>query len=662
MMNRNEAKKRIKSLRKEINRLRDKYHKEDTSEISDEALDSLKHELKQIEDKYPELITKDSPTQTISGEVKEGFEKIEHKIKQWSFNDIFTEQELFDFDKKIKRYLKKEDIDYFVEEKIDGIKIIIEYKKGKLYSAATRGDGSIGEDITENAKTIKDLPITLKKDIDVIVEGEVWMGTKELERINKEREKKGESTYANPRNLTAGSLRQLNPKVTAERNLRLFIYDIAKMPNFPKTQKEEFDILKALGFPTNKKGKVCKSTKEITTFWEKSSEKRDSMEYWIDGVVIKVNSKEYQDRLGYTGKAPRFAVAFKFPSEQATTVIEDIVFQLGRTGVVTPVAEFTDVILGGTNVKRATLHNEDQINKLDVRVGDTVIIQKAGDIIPEVVSVIKNLRPKNSKKFKFPKKIKECGGDGSIEKVPGKAQWRCVDRDSFELQIKRLSYFTSKNAFDIEGFGEKTVRQFFTEGIVSEYKDIFNLDRSLIEKLPLWKEKSISNLLEAVESKRKITLSRLLIALSIDGLGEETAILLSRRFKTIDSIMNVPKEELKSIDGLGDVIADSIYNWMRDKGKNKILKELLKEIEVQEDKFTTTNSKLSQKTIVITGTLSISRDELKSKLRSAGAFISESISKKTDYLIAGEKAGSKLKKAKELKINILKEEDLDKII
>ena len=658
---------RAKKLRAEIARLRDLYHKEDISEISDTALDSLKHELAAIEQKYPTLVTADSPTQVIAGGVKKGFSKVTHSVRQWSFNDVFSEEELCEFDERTRRFLnieKDAPLAYFAEEKIDGVKVILQYKSGVLTTAATRGDGVVGENITDNALTINDVPRTLKKPVDIIVEGEVYLTTKDLERINKDRKKAGEEEYANPRNLVAGSLRHLDPAVTASRNLRVFIYDIGQYEKTPKTQEEEMRELESLGFLVNKNRKLCKSVSDMVSFWRAREKKRDKLDYWIDGIVVKVNDRSYQQHLGYTGKAPRFAVALKFPAEEVSTVLEDIVFQVGRTGVVTPVANLRAVGIAGTTVSRATLHNEDQIARLDVRIGDTVVVRKAGDIIPEIISVVKNLRPKNARQFVWPKRVDGCGGDGRIERVPGTAAWRCADRDSHELTVRRLAHFSSKKALDIDGLGERTVRQLVDEGMVQEYADVFTLTKDMILSLEGFKEKSADNLIEAIAEKRSVPLPRLLFGLSIDGVGEEVAMMLADRFGSLEKIRAASTEELESVHGVGDVLAESVVGWFADPVKRKALDSLLKHLSITTTtKKIDANHPLNGKRIVVTGRIEgYGRDEIKEILRSFGVSISESISKNTDYLFAGEDPGSKLEKAETLGIPIARGSEIEKLL
>lgn len=661
-----DASKRIFKLRDIINYHREQYHIHNREEISEQALDSLKHELRSLETMFPELITPDSPTQRVAGKAIDGFEKVNHKVSQWSFNDVFTPDEIRDFDKKVKRQLKDiygKDISptYTAELKIDGLKVVLEYNNGLLQTAATRGDGKVGENITVNARTIQSIPLSVKDKKNLIVEGEIWLSRKEFERLNTQRKKDNEELYANPRNVAAGTIRQLDPKVVAQRNLDVYIYDLVKYPKKLKTQHEELEFLKDSGFKVNKEFKYYNDIEGIISYWDKWQKKKDSQECWIDGVVVKVNEIEYQEALGYTGKAPRFAIAFKFPAEQVTTIVEDISFQVGRTGVITPVAHLTPVFVAGSTVSRSTLHNEDEINRLDVRIGDTVILQKAGDIIPQIVEVLKDLRPENTKKFKFPNKISECGGDGSIERIIGQAAYRCIDRNSAKLEIQKLIYFVSKKSFDIEHCGPKVVEQLYDMGLVIHPADFFTLEYGDLESLERFGNKSIENLLGSISKKKKVALHRLLIGLSIDHLGEETAVLISDVFKDIKVIRTAKINELEDINGVGEVVAESIYNWFRKKANIKILDDLLEHVSI-ETMNNTKNSIFTGKNIVLTGSMTIGRDEAKEIIRRLGGHISNSISKSTDFLIAGDKAGSKKEKAQKIGIEILNEEEFLDIV
>ncbi len=676
-MNKQEAKKRLEKLRESIEYHRYQYHVLDNPEISDVAYDSLERELIEIEMTFPDLITADSPSRRVSGKVLDKFEKVTHKVAQWSFNNVFDEKELLEFDNRVRRMFNKESgknlsqVDYVCELKIDGLKIVFEYEKGILQKAATRGDGSIGEDVTENIRTIASVPLKLKKPVDIIVEGEVYLSLKEFERINKELKKRGEEVYANPRNLAAGTLRQLDSKIVASRKLSVFIYDIAQYEKTPDTQLKELQELESLGFTVNKNYKLCQNIDEVAQYWQTWDKKKHQQNYQIDGVVIKVNENEIQEALGYTGKAPRFAVAFKFPAEQVTTIIEDIVLQVGRTGVITPVAHLKPVLVAGSNVSRATLHNEDEIKRLDVRVGDTVILQKAGDVIPQVVKVLLELRPKNAKPYIFPKKVLECGGDGSIERIPGQVAYRCVDKNSVIMQRRKLYYFASKGAFDIDHCGPKIIDLLMDNNLVTNAVDLFTLKKGDLLTLPRFAEKSADNLIEAIEGARKVSLARLITALSIDNVGEETAVLLSETFKKLEKIQSATYDELNKINGIGEVVAESIVSWFKNSENQKFLEALLKEIEIENKIFfggnlisgNVGNKIFAGKTVVLTGTMEkYDRDQVKEIIRQLGGNVSSSVSAKTDFVVAGESAGSKLDKATELGVKILNESEFLKTI
>ncbi len=525
--------------------------------------------------------------------------------------------------------------------------------------AATRGDGIYGEDVTENAKTIKSIPLVLPEKLTLTVEGEVYMNKYQFEKLNKEKEEKGEESYANPRNAASGALRQLDPKETARRNLDSFIYELALADSIPDTQCEELEYLTRLGFKVNKEHFKTGSLEKIIQAWESWQKKRDDLPYLLDGLVLKVNRRDLQEILGYTSKAPRYAVAFKFPEEEAVTIVKRIVFQVGRTGVITPVAELEPVKLAGTIVSRATLHNEDEIKRLDVREGDTVVIKKAGDIIPDIVRVIKELRPKNSKKFVWPKRIPECGDGGEIERKEGEVAWRCKNKNSFTQRLKKLSYFASKSAADMEGISEKIIKKFMQAGLVNSYADFYKLQKGDIMELEGFKEKSAENILHAIDKARKIRFDKLLVGLSITHLGQEAAKLLALRFKSVDELCDATQEQIESIKGVGPTLAESIKKWCKDETSQKDLQDLLKYIEIEPYAGAQNqNSELTGKTFVITGTLSIPRAEMKYILEKAGAHVSSSLSKNTDFLLAGENPGSKLKKAQDLGIKIIDEKEV----
>ena len=691
-MNKQQAKNRIDKLKKEINHHRYLYHVLDKQEISDAALDSLKHEIYELERRYPEFITSDSPTQRVGGKPLDKFEKVKHKVRQWSFNDAFEREEIVDFEKRVKKFLiekgEKKDIflDYTCELKIDGLHVVLEYENGILKTGATRGDGKIGENVTQNLKTIESIPLKIEKNINIIVEGEVFMPKDVFEKLNKEREKKGEPLFANPRNAAAGAIRQLDSKIVKERKLDCFIYDLSwiktsqlflsKTPpslplsgeelsppdkggwgvlKLPKTQSEELELLKNLGFKVSKFWKHCQSADEIFEFYDYWKKHKDQENYWIDGVVVKLNNIDWQEKVGHTGKAPRWAIAYKFPAEQTTTIIEDIKVQIGRTGALTPVAHLKPVSVAGSTVSRATLHNEDEIKRLDARIGDTVVIQKAGDIIPEIVSVVKGLRTGEEKKFTMPKKCPNCKTE--VVKSEGEVAVYCPNKNCFAVELRKLSHFVSKKAFNIDGFGPNKIKQLADEGIVSNFADIFELKKGDLESLERFAEKSSDNLIEAIAKSKDITFGKFIFALGIRHVGEETALDLGGILGSLGGFKTITKEELEAIDGVGPKVAESIYNYFHNKDNLKLIDDLLK-AGVKISGETTVSKKLKGLSFVLTGTLqTLSRDEAKERIRALGGNISSSVSAGTNYVIAGEKPGSKFEKAKKLGVKILSEED-----
>lgn len=658
-------------LAKELNRHRHLYYALEAPEIADSAYDELEQELIRLEEKYPELVTPQSPSQRVGGVVG-AFKKVKHAVPQWSFNDAFTPEDMYAFDTRVRKELAKHgapEPTYTCELKIDGLKVVLSYKSGKLVTAATRGDGSLGEDVTHNVRTINSVPLTLDRDIDVIVEGEIWMSEKSLGKVNEARSAAGEPVFANPRNAAAGSIRQLDPKVAASRGLDTFIYDVAQTSErLPDTQWEELSYLRDLGFKVNAHFELAGSMDEVIRYWERWGKKNKSQGYWIDGVVVKVNERSSQEALGYTGKAPRFAIAFKFPAEQVTTVVEDIKLQVGRTGVLTPVAHLRPVLVAGSTVSRATLHNEDEITRLDVRVGDTVVIQKAGDVIPDIVRVLQELRTGKEKKFTWPTRVAECGGDGAIERIPGQAAWRCVAKDSFAVLRRRLRYFASKGALNIEGLGPSTVDALLEQGLVENYDDFFTITPGDLLTLEGFADVSAKKLIDSIRKVTKgVTLARLVTGLSIPQVGEETAILLAQNFKTLDALAKASEGKLAEIQGIGPIVAKSIHDWFADKDNQKLLERLREHIKVSNpDHVSGTAAKslpLAGKTFVLTGTLaSMGRDEAKNALRKLGASVSGSVSTKTDFVVAGEEAGSKLDKAEELGVKVLSEKEFLKML
>jgi DNA ligase (NAD+) len=659
---------RYEKLKKAIERYRYEYHVLDKSTISEAASDSLKDELSKIEREFPSIITPDSPSQRVAGEPLPEFVKVAHKVPQWSFNDAFSEEDIRDFHERVLRFLKSEGQNvaptYTCELKIDGLKVVLTYEKGLLENAATRGNGKIGEDVTMNIKTIESVPLSLRENIDLIVEGEVWLGKKRFDALNAEKEKTGEPLFANPRNVAAGSIRQLDPKIAASRKLDYFAYDIAEIEtNFPPTQFKELERLRELGFKVNIHAKECKTIDEVIAYWKKWQEKKSDQDYWIDGVVVKVSERKLQDILGFTGKAPRWGIAFKFPAEQVTTIVEDIVFQIGRTGVVTPVAHLRPVLVAGSTVSRATLHNEDEIKRLDVRIGDTVILQKAGDVIPDIVRVLTEMRTGKEKPFVWPKKVEGCGGDGSIERITGQAAWRCVVPGSFAQTQRTFYYFVSKKAFNIDGMGPRVLDALLEAGLITNFDDIFTLKKGDLLNLPRFAEKSVDNLLEAIDKGRSVPLDRFLVSLSIPQVGEETAHDVAVHFGQLENVMQASLEEFMSIYGVGDVVAQSLHLWFSEKHNKQLIARLQKQVKVQSAQKTLVSNKLAGKTFVLTGTLSsLSRDEVKAKILANGGQVSGSVSSKTNFVVAGENPGSKIDEAQRLGITVLDEEGFLKLL
>ncbi|KND48668.1 MAG: DNA ligase, NAD-dependent [Parcubacteria bacterium C7867-005] len=657
-----DTKKRREKLRETIEHHRHLYHTYDKPTISDTAYDALVAELGKLESQYPDLSDVDSPTQRIGGEPLKEFVKVKHSVNQWSFDNAFDENDIRDFDKRVKKilnekYKKEINPEYVVELKIDGLKIVLTYTDGVLVEAATRGDGKVGENVTQNVRTIRSVPLKLNKPVSLVVEGEVWMGKSTLRELNKEREKSGEEPFANPRNVAAGSIRQLDSKITSSRKLDAFVYDIGRIDGaIPETQEAELEFIQKLGLKANPHFKKISDIEEVISYWKYWEKKKDQEDYLIDGVVVKVNKKEYQDVLGYTGKAPRFGIAFKFKAEQVTTVVEDITLQLGRTGVLTPVANLRPVLVAGSIVSRATLHNEDEIKRLDIRIGDTVIIQKAGDVIPDVVSVLKEMRTGSEREFKFPTHFPLCGGDGRIERVPGQAAHRCVSKNSFEQQKKKLYYFVSRKVFDIDGMGPKVVDQLLSAGIISNFDDIFLIKKGDLSSLPRFGEKSVDNLLGAIDKARSTTFPRFIASLSIPQVGEETAIDLAEYFKNPESFAGAKIEDLEALNGVGPVVAKSVVDWFKDKENKKLYDSLLRQIKFIKESTTNKSNKLVGKVFVLTGTMpTLSREDAKEMIRNGGGSVASSVSSKTDYVLAGENAGEKLDKALEIGVRVIDE-------
>lgn len=658
-------KKRLTQLRELVSHHQHLYHTKDAPEITDETYDSLLRELETLEIRIEGNIS--AVSNTIGGVVSTAFSKVTHTSKQWSFDKAFTMEEVKEWEARIKKQLTIADtavppVSYVAEHKIDGLKLILSYKKGLLVQAVTRGDGAVGEDVTHTARTLKDIPVTLKESIDIVLVGEVWLARTEFERINKSRAINDEPLFANPRNAAAGSLRQLDPEIARSRNLSMYCYDIdfidvgeTKLA-VPFTQMDELDLLKKLGFNVNPHATICTSIKEIHKFYTAWADTRQTLPYGIDGVVLKVNDIKTQNILGYTARAPRFGLALKFSAEQVTTIVEDIMLQVGRTGVVTPVACLKPVLVDGSTVARATLHNEDQIQRLDVRVGDTVILQKAGDIIPEVVAVVFALRPQKTKPYRFPKTVSQCGGDGAIERILGEAAYRCVVLDSDFLHLKRLHYFVSKAGLNIDGVGPRIIDQLIEAGLIRESYDLFALTIEAVEALPGFKRQAAQNVITAIANAKSQPLSRLIAAFGINLVGEETARLITKEFPTVETLQNASVADLENIHGVGLAVAESLHTWLTNKNNKKIVQGLLQHIKLIEPVTKKGRKVFEGKKIVLTGTLErYSRDEAKELIRALGGTVAGSVSKKTDYVVAGSEAGSKADEARILGVPILLE-------
>lgn len=654
---------RYRELVTAVKKYREEVHLRDESSISPDALDSLKRELVAIEAEYPELKGNNSPTSTLPHAIKDELKKVAHVVPQWSLNDAFTEDDVREFDERVRKMLMKEyerEIapTYVCELKIDGLHIVLRYEQGRFVQAITRGDGVTGENVTHTVATIQDVPKQLSQTIDAIFEGEVYMSRKGFAKLNREREQEGLPVFANPRNASAGSIRQLDANVSAARPLHVCIYDIAQIAPMPTSQENELQLIESLGFDVKHETKHVQSVAEIMEFWKAwQGERREKLDYQIDGVVIKVNELEYQQALGYTGKGPRFALALKFPPEQVTTVVEDIVLQVGRTGVLTPVAHVRPVSVAGTTVARASLHNEDLIKEKDIRIGDTVILQKAGDIIPEVVSVLKELRPKNAKVWSFPTHSNLCGGDGSIERVVGEAAYRCRDKNSFPLIARKLAHFAGKSALDIDGLGAKTVELLMTHELVASPDDFFELTRDELLALPTFKELSADNLLAAVQAAKRVSLPRFLISLSIDHVGEETALLLAETFGSFAEIQKASLAELIAVRGIGEIVGKEVFMWLQREENSELVRRLQKHLAIESFEKKSLGTALAGLSVVITGTFSnYSRSDMEELVRNHGGKPAGSVSKKTSFVVAGESAGSKLLDAQKLGIEILDEE------
>lgn len=666
----NEARRRIEKLRKLIDQYRFEYHVLDKPSVTDAVNDSLKHELQQLEDKFPDLITPDSPTQRVGGEPLDEFKKVTHKTRMLSLVDAFSFDELKEWAERDKRALgvSKLETDYFAELKMDGLAISLTYNNGNLSVGATRGDGITGEDVTNNLKTIEAIPLHLRKDSkyyekaknsQLVIRGEVYMEKSAFKRVNAEQKKGGGAAFANPRNAAAGSVRQLNPKITASRELSFVAWSM-ETDLGQKLHHEEHEIMQDLGFRVIKENKLCHNLNEVEKFKVNIEKLREKLNYQIDGIVVVIDDDKLFDRLGVVGKAPRGQVAYKFAPEQATTIIKDIIVQVGRTGKLTPVAVFKPTLVAGSTISRATLHNEDEMNKKDIRIGDTVIIQKAGDVIPEVVSVIKKLRPENAKKFVFPKYCPICGS--KVVRVAGEAAHRCTNKFCFAQQKRQIQHFVSKGGMDIEGLGPKIIEQLIKEGLIKHEGDLYKITIDDLKPLERFAEKSAENLVESIQTSKNVPLGRFLYALGILNVGEETAYDLAARFGTLENVEKASLEELEKVRDIGSVVAKSIYNYFKEKRNLKKIRDLIKSgVKIKGQRHV--RSKITGKSFVITGGLeTYSREEGKQAIRDRGGEVHETVTKETNYVVVGTDPGSKYDKAKKLGTKMITEEQFKNLL
>ena len=658
-MNKQEVNKRIDKLRQVINSHNYKYHVLDKPEINDAAFDSLKHELSKLEERYPDLITLDSPTQRVGGQALDKFVKVKHKKKMLSLEDVFYFEELKSWEERIQKLVPSVKLNYFVELKIDGFAVSLIYKNGIFTRGATRGNGLIGEDITQNLRTINSIPLKLEtSEKEVEIRGEVYMTKSSFKIINQERKEQNLPLYANPRNTAAGSIRQLDPKIAAARKLEFLSYDIITNLG-QKTHSQEHQILRSLGFKTSRE-QECHNLKQVVEFRKKIKRIRNKLSYQIDGLVIKVDNNKIFDKLGVVGKAPRGAIAFKFPAKEVTTVVENIVIQVGRTGALTPVAHLKPIRLSGTLITRATLHNEDEIKRLDVRINDTVIIQRAGDVIPDVVKVVKELRTGKEKKFVMPKRCPAC--NSRAIRLAGEVVYRCTNKECGLIRKKEIIHFVSKKAFNIDGLGPQIINQLMDKGLISNPADLFSLDQGDLISLEGFGEKSADNLVESIEQSKEILLDRFIYALGIRHVGEETAIALAQYFGSLEKLSKTNQDKLARIEDVGQVVAQSIIKWFNDKRNIALIDKIISN-GVKIKKVKAFERKLAGQSFVLTGELDLyTREEAKTRIRQLGGEVPNSISKNTDYLILGKNPGSKYIKAKKLGVKIINEQELLKLI
>jgi DNA ligase (NAD+) len=659
---------RVEELRRQIREHDYRYYVLAEPIISDFEYDMLMRELIELERQYPELVTPDSPTQRVGGAPTKEFPTVTHPVPMLSLNNAFTIEEIRDFDRRVAELLEGEKYRYVAELKFDGVAVRLKYENGILVLGATRGDGVQGDDITNNIKTIRSIPLRLinpdEKFLNIEVRGEVYMNKVDFEKLNEERKRLGEKIFANPRNATAGTLKLQDPKLVAQRPLRFFAYYLMAEGVELESHYENLQILKRLGFPVCEHVKLCESIDEVIEFWRYWEERRDELPYEIDGIVVKVDSIRQQEILGAIAKSPRWAIAFKFTPRQAQTKLLGITLQVGRVGTITPVAELQPVPLGGVIITRATLHNEDYIKEKDIRVGDTVIVERSGEVIPKIVGVVLEKRPPDAVPFVFPKNCPVCGGP--IERPAGEANYYCENPECPAQVRARIEHFASRGAMDIEGLGEAIVDKLVTLGFLKNYADIYDLHKhkAKLVRIEGFGEKSVQNLLNSIENSKKQPFHRVLYALGIRYVGSETAKLLADAFGSIDKLMNASVEQISSVYGIGPRIAESVYKFFHDERNLELIKRLKEaglNFEVKPEEKA--KKKLAGKTFVFTGTLkNFTREEAKEKVEELGGKVSNSVSRKTDYVVVGENPGSKYDKARQLGVKIITEEEFLELI
>lgn len=638
------------------------YYVEDNPQISDTEYDTLYKQLEKLEENHPEYILENSPTQRVGDRVLDEFEKITHKVPMLSLSNTFSTEDLRDFDARISKLVPGQNVEYICELKIDGLAISIKYENGKLVSAATRGDGSIGEDVTENIKTIFSIPKVLKDNRTFEVRGEVYLPRKSFELLNSERESNNEVLFANPRNAAAGSLRQLDSKITAKRRLSAFIYSIVGDDSIV-SQENALNTAKEYNLPVNPNFKLCKNIDEVIDYINYWTEHKKDLPYDIDGIVIKVNSYSTQEEVGYTQKSPRWATAYKFPEEELATKLLDVELSVGRTGIITPVAILDPIVISGSTVSKASLHNKDIIEELDIHIGDMVVVKKAGEIIPKVVRVVRELRTEGSIKYTMPNTCPSCGQQTYTKE--NDPFTRCKNPDCPDQNIRRIIHFASRDALNIEGLGDKVVTTLYEKGIIAHTIDLFSLEREKLISLDRMGEKSVDNLLNAIENSKQNSLDKVIFALGILNVGKKAGKILAEKYLNLTNLMNATLDELVNLDDVGQITAESILDYLSDENNIKFINDLIKvgmnpQYEVQE---VNTDNIFAGKTVVLTGKLvELTRNEAKEYLEKYGAKVTGSVTSKTDLVIAGEKAGSKLAKAEQLGIRVINEEEFANMV